>query len=135
MPRRRVENKRRQRPAVGDPQPASAAAPLRILVVGDWVVDDHWVTGIHRSLTRSRVGELHLRALHGPDSTPQALCGAGRTASILHEARLGERPFCRIAGIGLWHIDDTAALAAMLDPRQSTGQTPHRLTLKPTGAA
>jgi|WetSurMetagenome_2_1015567.scaffolds.fasta_scaffold30767_3 hypothetical protein len=36
----------------------------RILVVGDWIVDEHWVTGIHRSPTSSRTGQTHRRALH-----------------------------------------------------------------------
>jgi hypothetical protein len=103
----------------------------KILVMGDWVLDDHWVIGIHRSPTRSRTGQSHFRALHLPSSTVQSLCGAGRTASVLHQVKLRGEPFCSIAGIGLWHAEDTAALTAILDPRRSIGQTPHRLTLKP----
>ncbi|MFZ1005530.1 MAG: AAA family ATPase, partial [Candidatus Sulfotelmatobacter sp.] len=110
----------------------------RILVVGDWVVDEHWVIGIHRSPTSSRTGRHHYRALHPPDATVESLCGAGRTASVLHQVKLDKERFCEIVGVGLWHPDDTAALTAMLDPCSSCGQTPHRLTRRelpaPAGA-
>ena len=98
-----------------------------ILVVGDWVVDDHWVTSIHRSPTASRTGRAHHRSLHRPDNTVQALCGAGRTASILHEALVEDKQFCEVVGIGVWHPADTNALATMLDPKANIGKTPFRI--------
>lgn len=55
----------------------------RILLLGDWVVDDNWVTGIHRSSTASRIGPSHFRSLHNKESTVQGFCGAGQTASLL----------------------------------------------------
>ncbi len=100
----------------------------RILIVGDWLVDEHWVTGIHRTPTSSRAGQTHSRALHSLNSTVAALCGAGQTASILYQAKFAGTPFCEIIGLGLWHEKDTEALAAMLDSCSSRKQTPHRIT-------
>jgi hypothetical protein len=99
-----------------------------ILVVGDWVVDEHWVIGIHRSPTSSRTGHSHYRALHGSTSNVESLCGAGRSASILHQVMSGNERFCEILGIGLWHKEDTDTLAAMLAPNWSAGLTPHRVS-------
>lgn len=99
-----------------------------LLVVGDWFVDEHWVTGIHRSPTASRAGLRHARALHGIASNVESLCGAGRVASILHQATLNAEHVFRIIGVGAWHSDDQVTLRAMLDPSEGQGQTPHRLT-------
>lgn len=100
----------------------------KILVVGDWVLDEHWVIGVHRSPTSSRTGDAHYRALHFANATVESLCGAGRTASVLHQVKCGQKRFCEILGIGLWHEEDTGALLAMLDPAWNKGQTPHRVT-------
>jgi len=99
-----------------------------ILVVGDWLVDEHWVVGKHRALSSSRTGRDHSRALHDHTSSVRSLCGAGQVASILHEARdaNGVNPF-QITGIGLWHRGDERLLANMLTPRSNVGHTPHVL--------
>src|SRR5438552_4009209 len=55
-----------------------------IFIVGDWVVDDYWLTGIHQSPFASRVGDLHLRALKAPGDIVATLAGAGRVTSLLH---------------------------------------------------
>src|ERR1700737_2028857 len=102
--------------------------PKKILIVGDWVVDEHWVIGVHRSPTSSRTGQSHYRALHHSGSTVESLCGAGRTASILDQVRFQGKDFSKIIGVGLWHQDDTDVLTAMLDPQCSTRKTPHQLT-------
>jgi hypothetical protein len=99
-----------------------------VLVVGDWFLDEHWVIGTHRSATSSRTGQAHYRALHVPTSTVQSLCGAGRTASILHQVENGGPKFCEVIGIGIWHDEDTDALTKMLDPRTGMGRTPHQVT-------
>jgi hypothetical protein len=59
----------------------------KILVVGDWFVDEHWVMGVHRSATSSRTGHAHYRALHNMSSTVQSFCGAGLTASLLYQVK------------------------------------------------
>lgn len=100
----------------------------RILIVGDWVVDDHWVTGVHRSPTSSRTGKQHFRALHLPGTTVQSLGIAGRTASVFYRTIADGEVFCELACVGFWHRDDTNSLAAMLDPAASEPQIPYRIT-------
>ena len=102
--------------------------PLGILVVGDWVVDEHWATGIHRSPTASRKGRAHYRCLHTPCSAVQSLAGAGRVASVLHQARVQKRECYEITCIGTWHTEDGDTIRRMLDPTYNQGQTPFRLT-------
>jgi ATPase family associated with various cellular activities (AAA) len=99
-----------------------------VLVVGDWVVDEHWSIGVHRSSTSSRTGTTHYRALHLPTSTVESLCGAGRTASVLHQIVRGGNRLCNILGIGIWHEKDTGVLAEMLDPVWNCQQTPHQVS-------
>ena len=84
------------------------APPARkILVVGDWVVDEHWVTGIHRSPTSSRTGRAHYRALHRRDDSMESIGGVGRTASVLFMAKTGEDLFAEIVGVGIWGDGDS----------------------------
>lgn len=99
----------------------------KILVVGDWLVDEHWVTGIHRSPTSSRTGQAHYRVLQNTQSTIQSLCGAGQTASILYQAKCDSKDLCEVIGSGVWHQEDTNSLTAMLDPKTVEGWTHHRL--------
>ena len=101
---------------------------FQVLVVGDWVVDDHWVTAVHRSPTASRTGRAHYRSLHRPSGSVRALCGAGRTASVLHQSTRDGAPFCDVIGIGVWHRSDTLELTAMLDSSRNKAVTPFRLT-------
>ncbi|MCP4695544.1 MAG: AAA family ATPase [Gammaproteobacteria bacterium] len=106
----------------------------KILVIGDWLVDEHWITGIHRSPTSSRTGQAHYRTLQLPTSTIHSLCGAGHTASILHHAKHGPEnkdKFCDIIGVGLWHKEDSGILAGMLNIDGENVIVPHRITIKP----
>ena len=103
----------------------------RILVVGDWLVDEHWVTGIHRSSTSSRTGQAHYRALHLLDSTTQSFCAAGKTATVLYRARKGpdkSKKLCKVCGAGIWHKEDTETLSTMLEPSTLREQNLHRIT-------
>ncbi|MDP8223179.1 MAG: ATP-binding protein [Candidatus Lernaella stagnicola] len=97
-------------------------AVKNILVVGDWFIDEHWVTGTHRSSTASRTGSAHYRALHKPESTVQSFCGAGRTASLLYQVGKQEDPQYTIHGIGIWHKNDTGLLRAMFEPENLQGR-------------
>ncbi|CAG1005717.1 hypothetical protein PHYC_03256 [Phycisphaerales bacterium] len=87
-----------------------------ILVVGDWVVDEHWVVGPERSTTASRRGESHYHVLHEPGSSVEALCGAGLVASVLGSASQGDGPLFDVHGVGAWHTEDQAALESMMCP-------------------
>src|ERR1044071_908267 len=99
-----------------------------VLVVGDWVVDEHWVVGKHRSATSNRTGRDHSRALHTEMCSVRSLCGAGQVATILQQARSNHVSCFDISGVGIWHPGDTDALVAMVDPQFNVGKTPHRLT-------
>lgn len=107
--------------------------PLKILIVGDWVVDDYWVTGIHRSKISSRTGVSHYRTQHGEASSVQAFCGAGRSASVLYHARKGARKRFDVTGLGLWADGDTRLLKQMFDPKLTHGLTPFRLSQNAQG--
>jgi hypothetical protein len=100
---------------------------LGVLVVGDWLVDEHWVVGKHRAPSSSRTGHEHSRALHREACSVRSLCGAGQVATILHQARAGDRYPFQVNGIGIWHPDDGPILQEMLDPKFNIGHTPHRL--------
>jgi len=117
----------------------------RILVVGDWLVDEHWITGQHRTTTSSRTGDDYSRVLNSPSSNMTSLCGAGMVASILWSARTRTQDEASapssalgidVFGLGLWHPDDTSILEHMLDPAFTNGMTHHRLstTQPPAGA-
>ena len=99
----------------------------RVLIVGDWLVDEHWVVGEHRSDSASRTGQKHSRALHRSSCCVRSLCGAGQVATILYNATRGEKPLYDITGFGMWHPGDTEELTVMLDPKQNVANTPHRL--------
>ncbi len=101
-----------------------------IIVVGDWFVDEHWVTGVHRSSSASRAGQSHHRAIQDLTSAIEAFCGAGRTASLLHQVRKDERQAFSIYGIGIWHEEDKNALKSMFEFENLIGQTHHRLSRK-----
>lgn len=97
---------------------ADSGAQEVILLLGDWLVDEYWVFGVHRSSTASRTGDAHLRSLHQVQGNVQAFCGAGRSAYFLHQLyrRDNGSPQTAIVGLGFWHRNDTAALAALFDP-------------------
>jgi hypothetical protein len=99
----------------------SATSNKKLVIVGDWVVDDYWVTGIHRSMTASRKGERQIRALHHLGSVVRSLVGAGRVATQLHHAGY------QIFGVGVWHPLDTPALSDMFDSQRLEGNIPSRL--------
>jgi len=99
----------------------------KILVVGDWLVDEHWVTGVHRSSSSSRTGHAHYRALHNLESTVQSFCGAGRSASLLYQVKKRGRRLFSIYGLGLWHERDTDHLKEMFDFKRLRGKTLFRL--------
>ena len=100
----------------------------RVIVAGDWLVDEYWVVGPHRSQSSSRTGATHSRALQEGAGSVQSLCGAGQVATILHQATKNDRPANRIVGIGIWHPGDDEELKWMLNPAYNTRLNPHHLT-------
>lgn len=105
--------------------------PKKILVVGDWFVDEHWVMGVHRSASSSRTGDAHYRALHNMSSTVQSFCGAGLTASLLYQVEENNKRLFDIYGIGLWHHNDTDILKEMFEVQNLKGQTLFKINRQP----
>jgi len=100
----------------------------KILVVGDWIVDDYWVIGDHRSPKSVRTGQMHHRALHTKHASIRAFCGAGRTASLLSQA-IGDdgQPLFEIIGLGIWAKNDTDSLISMFVPENTIDVNPYHL--------
>lgn len=98
-----------------------------VLVAGDWVVDDNWVIGTHRSPTSTRTGSGHYRSLHRLNSSVQSFCGAGRTASLLFNAETATTNIASIVGLGVWHPKDEPIIRNMFDARTTQGNTPFLL--------
>jgi hypothetical protein len=98
-----------------------------VLVVGDWLVDEHWVVGLHRSDSASRTGQHHSRALHNSETSVRSLCGAGQVATILFGATRAANPMFSILGLGIWHPGDENELKFMLDPKNNCNNTPFHL--------
>lgn len=100
---------------------------IPILVVGDWLVDEHWVVGDHRSPSSSRTGQRHSRALHAPNCSVRSLCGAGQVATILHEAKSAGDGLFELVGLGLWHKKDNDLIKGMLSPLNNVTKTHYHL--------
>ena len=99
---------------------------LNVLVVGDWVVDEYWMTGTHRTRTAARVGRAQLRSLHDSSSVVQALVGAGRIASLMRTS-VGPQKIS-ITGVGLWHRHDNDHIEAMFDTDNIVGWNPNKIS-------
>ncbi len=99
-----------------------------VLVVGDWLVDEYWVTGIHGIPSSTGVGRTQVRALHPIDGCVQAIGAAGRIASVLAGAKSDNGPFCSVTGLGLWHPDDEALLSGIVEGKCTCFQNHHILS-------
>lgn len=81
-----------------------------LLVIGDWVIDDSWVIGPHKSDTSTFTGQQLYRSLHHAGSVVKRHCGAGRAAAILRVAKWKKGSYhtsANIHGLGLWAPSDT----------------------------
>jgi len=108
---------------VGEPTLTVTARP-KIIIVGDWAIDEDWVVGPIRSVTSSRVGKLHDRALHQPGDAVEDLCGAGRMTSILGNMKVGTQKAFDIYALGLWHPTHDEYLKGLLEPSQRASYNP-----------
>jgi hypothetical protein len=103
-------------------------ARKKVLVVGDWAVDNNLITMIHRVPTSTRFGLEHDLILNPIDKSSAILGGAGRAAYLLHHARCDVNPLFEVRGIGLWHCEDTGEILAMLNDFFNEGLSLHRLS-------
>jgi hypothetical protein len=75
----------------------SAQPKQAILLIGDWLLDEHWVTGTQSISTSTRTGDIHRFVYNDINHEIIFLSGAGRVADIL----LREEEF-ELYGIGIW---------------------------------
>lgn len=108
---------------------------IRMIIIGDWVIDENWIVAEHRSDVSSNAGDAHYRSLITDlDAHVLGLCGAGYVAKLLHpfshENLSPEISKFRtsIYGVGLWSEIDTKALASLLCKHHLANQTPGTLT-------
>jgi hypothetical protein len=106
------------------------ANPNRILVVGDWVIDENWIVAGYDSESSSHTGLYHLRSTI-KDATAQilGLCAAGHVARALHCLSPGtaENEPLDIYGLGLWEDKDTRLIASLFSSYVLDSGTPLNL--------
>jgi len=113
-------------------EPKQNLPDLKILVVGDWVIDENWILIEHDSDTSTHVGRIHYRSLIDQvDAQILNLCGAGHVARSLYGLAENLRvqksvslPSLKLYCLGLWHPNDTHLLESLFTNEKITGQTP-----------
>jgi len=94
----------------------SPPAQNRILIVGDWVVDEYWHLVRHHSDISSHTGFTHFRSSLKSGEVYMDLCGAGHDARVLHH--LFRDVQSSIWGLGVWHPDDDEFLRHLVHGRR-----------------
>lgn len=84
-----------------------------IVVIGDWLIDEHAILGVHRSSLSSRVGDNHYRYIGANNKANVMFCGAGRPASLLYQLKKNQERMFDIVGLGLWSQPDKEILESM----------------------
>ncbi|UCD63205.1 MAG: ATP-binding protein [Candidatus Zixiibacteriota bacterium] len=114
----------------------------KVLVVGDWVIDENWVIAGFESDTSSHIGTDHFRsAINSPRAQTLGLCGAGNVARSLHGLHQKEvennehvKAAIQVYGLGLWHYGDTKLIASLFSNDIMANETPLTLAgIHPTG--
>lgn len=102
--------------------------PKRILVLGDWFVDENWIVTKENSEYSSHIGkQLYKSKIADVKSQLLSLCGAGSIARLLHSLSTAENNI-EIYGLGFWEPEDTKFLAALFRSDCNIyNQTPHSL--------
>lgn len=112
-----------------EPGPDLAGAQLRrkVIVVGDWVLDENWTVAPHQSSTSTEPLEIHYRSVVPRDGGVYGFCGAGRVARVLDwmnrwkcdkgkAVRVDTGPQIDIVGLGLWAMGDQPYLQRLFVP-------------------
>lgn len=105
---------------------------LKVLLVGDWIVDENWIVVEHDSDTSTHIGQIHYRSLVDQvDAQILNLCGAGHVARSLYglAGNHSGQPWAngqslQLYCLGLWHHEDTPLLESMFTNETIIGQTP-----------
>jgi cytidylate kinase len=91
--------------------------PLKVLIVGDWVLDEYWVLVGHQSDISTHTGRCHYRLLFDPGDSIRGLCGAGHVARVLHFLKKndsGQTQEVELYGIGRWSATDTELIGHLV---------------------
>ena len=111
---------------------AERGRPYKVIVVGDWGIEDRWVTGPPVGDPGSS-DETTASALHSRSDAVQSLWGAGEVAVLLHGAASAAakgaepQPLCEILGIGMWSREDTKIVKAFFASDYALAKTPVRV--------
>src|SRR4030043_781677 len=109
---------------------------IKVLVVGDWVIDENWIVTNFETETSTHIGKQHYRSLIDYlNSQIIGLCGAGNVARSLHGLSKSEirnlpefKKSLEVYGIGLWHPSDTKLIASLFSNVKISNQTPLNLS-------
>ncbi len=112
----------------------------KILVFGDWLVDEYWLLGEQRSRFSRRRGQSHMLALHSPDASIRLLGGAGLVTSVLGQMQHGSSDSDSVSrfsihGVGRWHSQDDFAIKHLANSAEHYQQTHHRVAFPEPQAA
>jgi hypothetical protein len=108
-----------EKPAEGEPlKPGAPPKKTRILILGDWVVDEYWFLVSHHSDISSHIGFTHYRSSLEENDVSMDLCGAGHVARMLHqieeESSEGKPSTYEAWGLGVWNSRDENFLYRLL---------------------
>lgn len=105
---------------VAQKQPGDSApqAPINVLIVGDWVLDEYWVLAAHHSDISSHTGFAHYRSDRKQNKILMDLCGAGHVARFLYHLQGKGKVRYRLFGLGKWHENHQGLITHLVHVRK-----------------
>lgn len=105
----------------------------KVLVVGDWFIDENWLMAKTDNYHSTDVGDAHYNSLiKGPDSFVLSVCGVANVLKVLSGNDITDSINSKydILGIGAWNPRDTALIKSILCAEKETKlfMTPYTLT-------
>lgn len=99
-----------------------------ILVIGDWVINDHWYLDRDHAQTSTAVGGNSFTLSADPRDRLSDLGGAGRVVHSLYQCAVEKAPGCQIIGLGQWAREDQKKMEDLAtEPRAfKSGDTEQR---------
>jgi len=101
--------------------PSSKPRQSRILILGDWVVDEYWFLVSHHSDISSHVGFSHYRSSLEGNEVAVDLCGAGHVARMLNRISKAGAQGYEAWGVGVWNSQDENFLYRLLTDSGGNG--------------
>jgi hypothetical protein len=94
---------------------------VRILILGDWVVDEYWFLVSHHSEISSHIGFTHYRSSLDQNEVSMDLCGAGHVARMLNRISRDMPQTYEAWGLGVWNPQDENFLYHLLTGAEGNG--------------